>query len=255
MQAGAPIRNRVQAASGRSAAFSLAAFHPFAFRLLGPAHLAILGAVPLLAALLAALQRRLPPGSRGVRIGLGTVLLADTALWYGSLAWSGQLAFPQNLPLDLCDVTLALILIALFSLQPAVFDLAYYGALAGTSMALLTPDLWESFPSWPTVQFFVAHGLVVAAALYLVWSGEARPRPGSVGRAMLAGNLYAAMLGAFDWIFKTNYMYLRAKPANLSLLNFLGPWPWYLVTSEGVAFGLFLMLYLPFRRVRMEGTR
>ncbi len=225
------------------------------FHLLGIAHIAILGAVPVLAAILASVQRRFSPGYRWPRIGLGAALLLDTALWYGYLARSGQLAFPENLPLNLCDATLVLIIVTLFTLNAAVFDLAYYTALAGTTMALLTPDLWESFPSWPTVQYFVAHGLVVTAALFLVWSGQARPRPGSVGRAMLAVNLFAAVVGVFDWIFKTNYMYLLAKPQNVSLLSFLGPWPWYIVATEGVAFGLFLLLYLPFRQSAMELTR
>lgn len=215
--------------------------------LLGSKHLLILAAIPLLAAFLAALQRRLSPDSRVLRLGFGVVLLLESALWYSYLAAIGQVGFPGALPLDLCDVTLFLVIVVLFNLNPALFDLVYYLALAGTSMALLTPDLWEPFPSLSTVQFFVTHGLVVTAVLYLVWSGQARPRPGSVARTMLVLNLFAAFDFAFDSIFKTNYMYLLAKPQNLSLLNFLGPWPWYILTSEFVAVGLFLLLYLPFR--------
>jgi len=218
------------------------------FPLLGPAHLAILAAVPLLAVILAALQRRLPPGHKGLRISLAVILLSDTILWYVDLAFHGQLQFPNNLPLELCDATLFLMIIELFTLSPAVFDLAYYGALAGSSMALLTPNLWEPFPSLSTVQFFVAHGFVVASALYLVWSKQARPRAGSVAKAMLALNIFAAFVGAFDFIFKVDYMYLRAKPGNVSLLTYLGPWPWYIAASDCVAFGLFLLLYLPFRQ-------
>ena len=218
------------------------------FQLFGIAHLIILGSTVLLAAVLAAVQRRLSPSSKSLRLGLAAVLLLDTAWWDVDLALRGQLTFPAHLPLELCDATLYLTLIALFTLSPAVFDLAYYGAIGGTAMALLTPDLWERFPSVSTLQFFIAHGLVVAAVLYLVWSRLARPRRGSVARAMLGVNVWAAFDGALDWIFKTNYMYLRAKPANVSLLSILGPWPWYIVAGEGVALGLFLLLYLPFRR-------
>jgi hypothetical integral membrane protein (TIGR02206 family) len=160
----------------------------------------------------------------------------------------GWLGFPGNLPLELCDATLCLAVIALLTLNPTVFDLTYYGALAGTSMALLTPDLWEAFPSFSTVEFFVMHGLVVVSVVYLVWSREARPRPGSVWRAMLGVNVYAAAVGTFNFIFKTNYMYLRAKPANPSLLDYLGRWPWYIASSEVVALLLFALLYLPFCR-------
>jgi hypothetical integral membrane protein (TIGR02206 family) len=218
------------------------------FELFGVTHLSILGSVVLLAAALAAAQRRLAPGSKGLRLGLAAILVLDTVGWDGFLAWHGQLTFPAHLPVEFCDATLYVTLITLFSMRPAFLDVAYYWALAGTSMALLTPDLWEPFPSLSTMQFFVEHGLVVVAILYLVWSRQLRPRRGSVLWAMLGVNLWAAFDGALDWIFKTNYMYLRAKPEHASLLDLLGPWPWYIVATEAVALGLFLLLYLPFWR-------
>ena len=74
--------------------------------------------------------------------------------------------------------SLFLAILSLFTLKPEFFDLAYFWALAGASMALLTPNLTEPFPSFDSVEFFVTHGLTVMAVLYLVWSGQARPRKG-----------------------------------------------------------------------------
>ena len=218
------------------------------FKLFGPVHLAILAAVPVFAGLLTLLQRRLDPKARGLRIGLACFILLDAAVYYAYLIAHGQLTFPDHLPLELCDASLCLVIVALLTLNKTVYDLAYYGALAGASMALLTPNLWEPFPSFGTIQFFVDHGLIVIGALYLAWSGQMRPRAGSIGRAMLGVNLFAALVGTFDSFFKTDYMYLRAKPANASLLDVLGPWPWYLVAAEGVALVVFTLLYLPFRK-------
>jgi len=164
------------------------------------------------------------------------------------MAWIGQLTFPDHMPLEMCDASLFLVIVALFTLNRTVFDVAYYGALAGASMALLTPNIWEPFPSFSTVQFFIDHGLIVAGALYLLWSGQARPRPGSILRAMVALNIFAVSVGLFDYYFKTDYMYLRAKPRATSLLDFLGPWPWYIVAGEAVALAVFLLLYLPYRK-------
>jgi hypothetical integral membrane protein (TIGR02206 family) len=226
---------------------SIAAFASASYLLASHVHLAILAAVALLGAVLAVLQRALLRGSPALRLGLGAVLLADTVAWYGYQLFLGRLTI-DRLPLELCQFTLLLVIVALFTLNAAIFDVCYYLALAGTSMALLTPDLWERFPSLSTCQFFFAHGLVVASVLYLVWSGQVRPRRGSVLRAMLAVNFWAVVAGAFNWRFGTNYMYLRHKPAGASLLNFLGPWPWYIVAAEGVALVLFLILYLPFWR-------
>lgn len=223
-------------------------------QLFGPAHLFILLTVPAFAAALVAIQRRLPPGSMILRRVLGLVLLVDATIYNGYLIALNTPAFPRHLPLELCDVSVCLVILSLLLSSQTVFDLAYYGALAGASMALITPNLWEPFPSLGTVQFFVDHGLMVAGILFLVWSGLARPRPGSVWIAMLGLNIYAACVGAFDAIFKTNYMYLRAKPGNASLLDLLGPWPWYIVPAEVIALIVFQLLYLPFRKPRTAET-
>lgn len=216
--------------------------------LFGRVHLSILCAVPALAAILACIHRAIPSLARFVRFSVAGALLADTALFYAWQATHHQISFPDHLPLELCDASLVLTIVTLFTLKPLAFDLAYYWALAGASMAMLTPNLWEPFPSFGGVQFFVAHGLTIAAVLYLVWSGQARPRKGSVLRAIVGMNIFAAIVGTFDAIFKTNYFYLRSKPANPSILDYLGPWPVYLLCTEGVALILFVLLYLPLRR-------
>ena len=63
---------------------------------------------------------------------------------------------------------------------------------------------------------------------------------------MLAVNLFAVCIGAFDYFFNTDYMYLRAKPINASLLDVLGPWPWYILSLEAMALLSYLVYYSPF---------
>jgi hypothetical integral membrane protein (TIGR02206 family) len=179
------------------------------FQRFGFAHLAVLLAVPLLGGALAAVQRRLPQGTKWLRVGVACALLLDTVFWYADLGVHGQLTFPEKAPLELCDATLFLTIVTLFDHRKAIFDIAYYTALAGASMALLTPNVAESFASFSTMQFFIAHGLTIASILYLVWSRQARPRPWSALKALAAVNAYAAMVGAFDAIFRTNFLFLR----------------------------------------------
>lgn len=219
-------------------------------QLFGPAHLLILFSVPILAASLALIQRRVLPGTSSLRLILASLLLGDTIIFYWYQVAHGLLSFPFHLPLELCDLSLVLVFLSLLTANQTAFELGYFLGLGGASMALITPNLWEPFPSFGTVQFFVAHGLTVAGVLFLVCSRLMRPRPGSVGRAMLGLNIFAALVGGFDLIFKTNYMYLRAKPANTSVLDVLGPWPWYIIFTELLALVIFTLLYLPFRTKR-----
>lgn len=220
------------------------------FTLFGAIHVAILCAAPLLAGALSFAHRRFPATGNFIRLGFAVVLLVDNAIYYGWQVRHHNLTFPDHMPFELCDISMALTVLSLFLLRPLLFDLAYYWAVAGASMALLTPNLLEPFPSFGSVQFFIAHGLTVAGVLYLVWSGQASPRPWSVVRAMIGVNVFAALVGPFDYLFKTNYFYLRFKPENPSLLDFLDPWPIYIVGTEAVALTMFLLLYLPVRQTR-----
>jgi hypothetical integral membrane protein (TIGR02206 family) len=175
--------------------------------------------------------------------------VGTTIAWYAWFVRAGWLAPPHGLPLDLCDVVLWVTVAALVAPRPWSLEIAYYLGLGGSGMALLTPDVAADAPAYAAVQFYVGHGLVVAAILFLVWAGALRPRPGSWWRVFLAGNAYAAAVLAFDLVFGTNYMYLREKPAAGSLLDVLGPWPWYVLAGDAVALVLLWLLYLPFRRL------
>lgn len=216
-------------------------FHPF-----GPAHLAAIALVPVVAAVLALVQRKGLSSGRLIRSSLVILLLLCTVSYYGSFPLHGERIFPDHMPLELCDGSLWLVIFTLLTLKPVVFDVAYYWALAGAAMAVLTPNLTQP-TLFEAVQFFADHGLIVVAVLYLVWSRQARPRRWSVGRSMLAMNIMAVFVGAFDFLFKTNYMFLRAKPQAMSLMDVFGPWPWYIVVCEGAGLVLFTLLYLPFR--------
>ena len=214
----------------------------------GPAHLAILAAVPAGARALASGARRRPALLRPIRLVLGAAIALDAAAWFAFTVSRGWFRPPHALPLDLCDVVPWIAVIALASPRRWALDAVYYLGLAGSGMALLTPDVGGDVPWYEAVQFFVAHGTVVGSVLFLVWAGALRPRPGSWWRVLAAVNLYAAAVALFDLRFGTNYMYLREKPASGSLLDLLGPWPWYVFAADAVALLLLWLLYLPFRR-------
>jgi hypothetical integral membrane protein (TIGR02206 family) len=221
------------------------------FVLFGLSHLAILASVPALAYLLGQLARRSGQTALRIRLIMGSLLLANEVVWYWYRYSIEGFRFPENLPLQLCDLTLLMTGLAALTGSVWAFDIAYYAGVGGASMAIITPDLWAPWPSYPSIYYFIAHGGMVATTLTLIWGNITRPAPGSLWRAFALVNLYAAVVGIFNWIFGTNYMYLCRKPASATLLDAFGSWPVYLIACEMFALMLFGLMWLPFAR----GTR
>ena len=112
----------------------------------------------------------------------------------------------DHLPLQLCDLTVWMTVLACLTKIPLVVEFAYFSGLAGSGMALLTPDLWTPWPSYPAIYFFVAHGGVLVACSVLTIGKVAELRGGAVWRAFGILAAYAVIVGAFDVISGANYM-------------------------------------------------
>ena len=187
---------------------------------------------------------------------LALVLVLDEVSWWVYLLAGGQpgSVLAQSLPLQLCDVAIFVTTAALWARAPLLVEVTYFWGLAGTLQALLTPDLPQHFPSYPYFQYYIAHGGVVASALLLVVGLRIHPRPGSLLRMAAVTLAYVALVGVVDAITGADYMYLRAKPPSATLLDVLGPWPWYLLGATAIGLVLFAVLDAPFR-ISREAVR
>jgi hypothetical integral membrane protein (TIGR02206 family) len=215
--------------------------------LFGPLHLTILAVIAAVGVLLCILLRRRILTPTPVRLTVAGVLAASEIIWW-IFRYSHEGIDPaHNLPLQLCDASLWATVLACATAAPWLVEFSYFAGLAGAGMALLTPDLWSPWPTYPAIEFFIAHGAIVIGAAALVFGGIAPLRPGAVWRAFGILLAYTAVIGTFDAIFQANYMYLRQKPGNASLLDSLGPWPMYIIAGAIVGLGLFWVLWLPAR--------
>lgn len=219
-------------------------------RLFGPLHLSLLVAVAGLSVLLVYLSRRSIIPARAARLILSYGLAVNEIIWWIFRYSKEGFRFPFNLPLQLCDITVWTTVFACITLAPWLVEFSYFAGLAGAGMAIITPDLWSPWPSYPAIYFFLAHGGIVITIAFLVFGRIAPLRPGALHRGFAMLMVYAAFLGLFDWIFKANYMYLCTKPKDKTLLTILGPWPIYLITAFAITLLLFWLLWLIARQAK-----
>ena len=222
------------------------------FSLFSPLHIGLLVLVATAGTVLGLAAKRHPERRRAIlRAGAGILTILEL-IWYGYLLQRPFPVWPGILPLHLCDIVVWLTVISAFTRIQRVRELAYYFGFAGTTLALLMPDVQGLRLSYPVLQFFVSHGLVVVLLLVLVISGEFRPGRGSLVFAVVVLHLYAGVLGIFNAAFGTNYMYLCSRPGGDSILDLMGGWPWYLLGADVLGILLFWLLWIPVRKSRPD---
>jgi hypothetical integral membrane protein (TIGR02206 family) len=219
-----------------------------AFVLFGPAHLAALAIVLAAFAGLALGGRRLPERARtAIRYGLAALLIANELTWHVWAAATGQWSVRTMLPLHLCSVTAWMSIACLLRPTRFAYEVVYFLGLTGAGHTLITPDIGPyGFPHLRWFLSFVGHGGIVLAAGYLTFVEGRRPAWDSFRRVAIRGNLYLVAIFFLNLALGSNYMFVSRKPQTASLMDYMGPWPWYVLVLEAVALVHMLALYAPF---------
>lgn len=175
-----------------------------------------------------------------------TMVLSEISLhvW---LYWYDSWSYSHSLPLHLSSITLLLSAIMLLSKSYSLFEFTFFAGVGSAIQAMITLDISDYiFPHYRYIHFFVSHGSTVLANLYMVFVIGFRPRLRSIWKAFLWLNAYAAIIFVINLLIGGNYMYISRKPLNPTMIDYFGPWPWYIIPLEFVALGTFFILYFPF---------
>ena len=219
--------------------------------LLETEHIAAVGATGALSALAIWTARMLPgdwviAASRGLALLILAAYASDHIAALARDDWSPE----RYLPFHLTDAVTIVCAVALWAPRPLPVELAYFWGLTASLQAVLTPDLGDGFPDLYFWTYFLTHSGAVVAACLLVFGRRLLPRAGAVGRVLLATVAVAAMAAVANLLTGGNYMFLHEKPGSGSLLDLMGPWPWYILTAGVLALAMFSALDAPFRRQR-----
>jgi hypothetical integral membrane protein (TIGR02206 family) len=197
---------------------------------------------------------------RIVRRNFGLLLTANWLFWYWLFWERGWLNWSDALPMNLCDWAAIATIIAVFTRNQRAYELAYFWALAGTLQGLITPGTPYDFPEVRFIIFSISHAGLIAAVLYLTLGTRMRPYMSSLLPVIGWSLFYAAAAGLTDWLLNVDYGFLRAKPVNVSLFDFMPEWPRYIPLLIALGFLSTLVYYAPwflidmFRRRRVQAA-
>lgn len=168
--------------------------------------------------------------------------VVNTAFW----CLPGRFDWSISLPLQFCNLANLIGAAAVLGRGRYWKTILYFWMPTLCLWAFLTPVL-RGGPA--TVEFWIFWGyhvfIPLALAEVLAVQGY-RPGWADFRGAWLFTVGYMAALAVLDHRFGWNYGFVGpSKPDTATLIDFLGPYPWRLLSMIGVGTGLFLLVLLP----------
>ena len=219
-----------------------------AYPLFGTTHLLTIAAMFVMGGIIVYGARRwiAPDRRKYVAISLGLFMFAQEVLDRRLHHYLGNEPWRNVLPFHLCGMSVVLTVILFITRKRSLYDLLYFWGLAGAGMAILTPDIQFAFPHILNLTYFWSHALIIVGVAFMTVNYGYRPYFKSFLRALVLTNLYLVLVIPTNMALGANYLYLCEKPKEATLIDLLGPWPWYILGLEIIGTALFFIMYSPY---------
>ena len=160
-----------------------------------------------------------------------------------------------EMPLAICNLIALLMPIMMVRKNQWWFEVFYFLAIGGTLQAVITPDLSNAFPHFSFFKYWYVHCMVIIVTLYAVLVYKMRPRLKSILKVYLVINVYVGLMMVYNYFTGANHLYLMEKPVTATVVDYFGPWPWYIFVAQLFALPMFVVLYLPYWIKDMRQSR
>lgn len=228
------------------------------FSVYGPSHLLILLLFAVGAVTLVIVGRRYGSTTVGRRVGR-VVATAMFGVQVGMVIYSNmpsRFGVDHSLPLQLSDLVAFSAVYALWFHRRWAVALTYYWGLVLSTQTLVSPIL--SGPDFPGRDFLVFWGLhlfVIWTAIYLTWGIGLRPGWRDYRITVAVSVCWAVVAMVVNALTGANYGFLNRKPEIGSVLDVLGPWPWYLLPEIALVLAVWALMTWPWVRSREQPSR
>ena len=153
----------------------------------------------------------------------------------------------QLLPLHLCPIVIILSIFMMFFHSEVIFQPVYFWSI-GAFFAIIMPEIRDGMSNFASQSFFITHFFILFSTAYAFVHFRFRPtRAGFLCSFLLLVTLAFVMYFVNNKL-GTNYLYVNHPPVTKSLMDFMGPWPYYIFSLAGIDIAISLFMYVPFRK-------
>ncbi len=160
----------------------------------------------------------------------------------------GTFDIVDDLPFYLCRFMALILPFVFFTRNRFWLGILYFWILVGTINANITPDLIFGFPHFEYFVYWFYHATLVICIFFAIFVYKISVSWRDYRNAVIGVIIFSIFSAFANVLLKANYNYLSFKPENGSALDYLGPWPWYILSVYALMFILFFLVLLPFLR-------
>jgi len=175
--------------------------------------------------------------------GLAWVLFFSFPTYVALQLLDGSVSWNTALPLYPCPLASLAAPLLIRSKNTTLFNVIFYWVFAGTLQAVITPEVKSTFPHYEYFYFWVCHAGLLGLLLFTLVIQDKEPTLRGVVSAFIWLNVFVVISAIVNSLLGSNYYYLSAKPTVPTLMDYLGPWPWYILGVETVALIQFVLSF------------
>jgi hypothetical integral membrane protein (TIGR02206 family) len=186
------------------------------------------------------------PRQEQLGIVLGLIVMFNYLAWVGLESIAGTFDSKLHLPFHLCRFANLAIPFVMIWKKERLFQVLYFWGMSGMLQGAITPDVTHGFPHFHYFRFLIGHNGMVLVLIYAIVVFDFRPTLKGLWDSFLALNVFLVFAAIVNLVLDSNYFWICGKPPTASLLDYLGPWPWYILVAEFVTLLHYLVAYAPF---------
>jgi len=182
---------------------------------------------------------------------IGWMVFSNYILWVILEIIAGTFDIRLHLPVHLCRLANIMMPLVMVWRNYFAFEILFFWGFSGMIQATITPDISAGFPHFHYFRFWIGHQGMIMGLVYATVIYEMRPTIKSLWKAFIALNIMLVIAAIVNGLIGTNYLWICGKPTNHlgehlpTIMDYFGPWPWYILTAEIFALLHFGLAYTP----------